>query len=69
MAISALNKSVRNVKRNCERSEQPLAKGEEPGQTNTKCEHVNVKEFLDWYIFLASPGLFLQKIRDCVENL
>ena len=47
----------------CERSEQPLAKGEGPGQidTNSSCEHENVKECLNCHIFLASPVLFLQK--------
>jgi hypothetical protein len=35
-----------------------------PGQTNTKCKHVNViSEFFDCCIFLTSPALFVQKIE------
>ena len=46
----------------CECSEQPLAMGEGPGQTDTNCEHVNVNDCLNCHIFLASPGLFLDVV-------
>jgi hypothetical protein len=45
----------------CERSEQTFGYGEGAGQIDTNCEHINVNECLNCHIFLASPGLFLQK--------
>jgi hypothetical protein len=52
---------VHFIRRNITLLRAHLPEGERPGQTNTN--RVVISGFLNCHIFLAFPGLFLQKLE------